>query len=319
MESVQSVVTSKVSFHEIDESSDGQRLDNFLLKLLKGIPKSKVYRIIRKGEVRINKGRCKPETRLHIGDLVRIPPVKLDNEVGEARTRKPSHQLIQLVSQSVIYEDSRILVINKPEGIAVHGGSGLSFGIIEVLREARSELKYLELVHRLDRDTSGVLMLAKKRQALVELHSMFQSGGVKKIYHAWVVGRWPKAKSAIRAPLKKNALNSGERIVVVDVEGKPAESGFKPLWTSSKHSLVEVSPVTGRTHQIRVHSQFAGHPIIGDEKYCSSQVNAEYRKLGIKRMCLHAFALDLKWSDGKTQRLEAPWPLDHDQTLRSES
>lgn len=304
----QTISSKVVNFQEVDESSEGQRLDNYLIKKLKNVPKSKIYRIIRKGEVRVNKGRCKPDTRLKQGDVVRIPPLQFSS-VCTTETKVPG-RLLRKLNESVLFEDNELLIINKPEGIAVHGGSGLSFGVIEALREARPELRFLELVHRLDRDTSGVLMLAKKRTVLVELHKMLQTGRVGKIYHAWVSGQWPLAKPVITAPLRKNVLRSGERIVIVATDGKPSETHIEPLLQGNECSLIKVSPQTGRTHQIRVHCQFAGHPILGDEKYCPDEINQKFRSQGLKRMCLHAYSLELAWTDRKTQVVTAPWTLD---------
>jgi len=307
-------VPVKVQFLSIDSGSEGQRLDNFLLKQLKGVPKSKIYRIIRKGEVRVNRGRCKPGTKLKVGDQVRVPPILMDENDAAAVPQAA----IERINNSVIYEDEGLLVINKPAGVAVHGGSGLSFGVIEALRAARPEQCYVELVHRLDRDTSGVLMLAKKRKVLLELHQMLQSGRVGKIYQAWVVGKWPQRKKQITAPLMKNSLKSGERMVVVSQEGKASETRFDVIHTSAEWTLVEAQPITGRTHQIRVHAQFAGHPIIGDEKYCPDEVGRRYRDMGIKRMCLHARALELHWSDRSMQRIEAPWEMEFSPVLRQQ-
>ena len=303
----QTISSMVVNFQEVDESSEGQRLDNYLIKKLKSVPKSKIYRIIRKGEVRVNKGRCKPDTRLKQGDVVRIPPLQF-NSVSATETKVPG-RLLRKLKESTLFEDDGLLIINKPEGIAVHGGSGLSFGMIEALREARPEHRFLELVHRLDRDTSGVLMLAKKRTVLVELHRMLQTGRVRKTYHAWVSGHWPLAKPVITAPLRKNVLRSGERVVIVAADGKPSETRIEPLLQGNECSLIKVSPQTGRTHQIRVHCQFAGHPILGDEKYCPDEINQKFRNQGLKRMCLHAYSLELVWMNRKTQVVTAPWTL----------
>ncbi|MBU6954346.1 RluA family pseudouridine synthase [Hahella sp. HN01] len=299
----------------IDSGSDGQRLDNFLVRELKGVPKGKIYKIIRKGEVRVNKGRCKPETKLKDGDQVRIPPIR----VSESDNSEPviPAGLIELVSQSTLFENDELLIINKPCGVAVHGGSGVSFGVIEILRAARQDLRFLELAHRLDRDTSGVLVLAKKRRALVQFHDMLKTGRVEKIYHAWVCGKWPKHKSVITAPLKKNVLRSGERVVSVSEDGKASETRFRVLYSGTGRSLVEAQPITGRTHQIRVHAKFAGHPIIGDDKYCDSETNKVYRDMGVKRLCLHAYSLRLSWLDRPEQKIVCEWDEDHSPALRS--
>ncbi|WP_083921124.1 23S rRNA pseudouridine(955/2504/2580) synthase RluC [Hahella ganghwensis] len=316
MSSSGSTSSANVRFLSIDSDSEGQRLDNYLIRQLKGVPKSKIYRIIRKGEVRVNKGRCKPETKLRSGDQVRVPPIRLEqNEGGQIRVPE---SLLKTLNDSVLFEDDGLLVINKPAGLAVHGGSGLSFGVIEILRAARPEQRFLELVHRLDRDTSGVLMLAKKRRVLVQLHNMLQNGRVNKIYQAWVVGRWPKHKTEVTAPLRKNSLKSGERMVIVSQDGKPSETLFDVLYVGDGHSLVQARPITGRTHQIRVHAQFAGHPIIGDEKYCPDESLKHYKEKGVRRMCLHARALELRWPDRPMQRIDAPWEMEYSPLLRDD-
>ena len=313
------VLATKVSYQNIDERAEGQRIDNFLLKLLKGVPKSKIYQIIRKGEVRINKRRCKPGTKLLCGDMVRIPPLKISE--GSSDAGKVPRRIKELLNDSILFEDDGLIVINKPHGIAVHGGSGVSHGVIEILRQVRQETRYLELVHRLDRDTSGVLLIAKKRRVLVELHSMLQNGRIIKNYLAWVDGKWPVSKTTITAPLRKSVLKSGERIVVVSADGKPCETSFAPSrFASGERSatnfgsaractLIKASPLTGRTHQIRVHCQFAGHPIIGDPKYCPADINQAHRAKGAGRMCLHAESVELDWSGDKPQIINAPWAL----------
>jgi 23S rRNA pseudouridine955/2504/2580 synthase len=297
---------SKVQFIEIDEDRAGQRIDNFLLSLLKGVPKSRIYRIVRKGEVRVNKGRIKPEYKLKAGDVVRVPPVRL----GDAKViPKPSNQLAEHLNNAVLFENDSLLVINKPSGLAVHGGSGVSLGLIESLRQLRPDCRYLELVHRLDRDTSGCIMIAKKRSMLRYLHEQLREGRIQKYYHALVVGRWPNRRKEVKAPLRKNDLQSGERVVRVDPEGKDSLTKFRILQHYQGCSLVEAKPITGRTHQIRVHAQYVGHPLIGDPKYGEQQANKEMKALGFNRLFLHAAALEIYMPDSKA-RLKVEAPLD---------
>lgn len=296
---------NKVRLLPVTEDQAGQRIDNFLRTALKGVPKSMLYRIIRKGEVRVNKGRVKPDTKLKDGDIVRVPPVRTAQE-GEVVNA--SKELLAKLESSILYESDTLLVINKPSGLAVHGGSGIQLGLIEALRQMRPELTFLELVHRLDRDTSGCIMVAKKRSMLRHLHEALRQGqGVSKIYHALVVGRWDSTVSKIDAPLKKNELSSGERIVKVQEDGKASITLFKVLRRFANFvTLVEAKPVTGRTHQIRVHAQFAGHPIIGDDKYGVESLNQELRGSGVKRLFLHAAALTITLPDGEKMHFKAP-------------
>ena len=249
----------------ITDDEAGQRIDNFLRTQLKGVPKSMIYRILRKGEVRVNKKRVKPEYKLEAGDDVRIPPIRVAEREEEAVS--PKLQKVAALSDVILYEDDHILVLNKPSGTAVHGGSGLSFGVIEGLRALRPEARFLELVHRLDRDTSGVLLVAKKRSALRSLHEQLRDKGMQKDYLALVRGQWQSHIKVVQAPLLKNILQSGERIVRVNQEGKPSETRFKIEERYEFATLVRCSPVTGRTHQIRVHTQYAGHPIASDDRY----------------------------------------------------
>lgn len=296
---------NKVRLIEVTEDQDGQRVDNFLRTALKGVPKSMIYRIVRKGEVRVNKGRVKPDTKLKSADIVRVPPIRTAKE-GEAVN--VSQELLEKLEASIIYESDALLVINKPSGLAVHGGSGIQLGLIEALRQMRPALTFLELVHRLDRDTSGCIMVAKKRSMLRHLHEALRQGqGVSKIYHALVVGRWDSTVQKIDAPLRKNELSSGERIVKVQEEGKASITLFKVLRRfSNLVTLIEAKPVTGRTHQIRVHSQFAGHPIIGDDKYGVEDLNVQMRDVGIRRLFLHAAALTVTLPDGEKLHFKAP-------------
>jgi 23S rRNA pseudouridine955/2504/2580 synthase len=272
----------------ISPAQAGQRIDNFLLRHLKGVPKSRIYRLLRKGEVRVNKGRIKPEYRLKTGDQVRIPPVRVSDSAPPAA---PDGWTMEALADAVLYEDERLLVINKPAGMAVHGGSGQRYGVIEALRCLRPEAPYLELVHRLDRDTSGCLMIAKRRSELRMLHELLRQGGVDKHYLLLAQGDWSRGPHRVSAPLRKNLLRSGERVVRVDENGKPALTHFRFLESYGGASLMEADLRTGRTHQIRVHAAHAGHPLAGDEKYGDTEFNRIMRKLGLKRLFLHAHSL----------------------------
>tara|TARA_Y100001949_G_scaffold161442_1_gene153718 strand:+ start:11791 stop:12708 length:918 start_codon:yes stop_codon:yes gene_type:complete len=289
---------------EVSPELAGQRIDNFLRTQLKGVPKTLIYRILRKGEVRVNKGRIKPEYKLQAGDVVRVPPLRLperDEPVPLAQG------LLERLEAAIVFEDKALIVLNKPAGIAVHGGSGLSFGVIEALRQLRPDAKELELVHRLDRDTSGLLMIAKKRSMLRHLHLQLRGDGVDKRYMALVRGRWDTSKKQVNAPLLKNTLRSGERMVEVTDEGKDALTLFRVLRRFGDFAtLVEAKPVTGRTHQIRVHARHAGHSIAGDSKYGDEEFSAVIRDLGGKRLFLHAYALKVPLPDGGELSLEAP-------------
>ena len=276
-----------VRYVEINSEEDGQRLDNYLIRILKGVPKSHVYRIIRGGEVRINKKRAKPDTRINVGDSVRIPPVRVSTEkevfIGQ--------RLIDQLQQCIIHEDNNLLIVNKPAGIAVHGGSGLSLGLIEGFRKFRTDLSYLELVHRLDKETSGCIMLAKKRSVLRALQALFESRSIKKTYWAILAHSWHgKASSIVDVALEKNTLKSGERVVRVHPEGKASQTLFKLVENFQQACWVEASPKTGRTHQIRVHSAHLGHPILGDEKYGGDLLSAVTLPLK-KKLYLHARAI----------------------------
>ncbi|WP_295461776.1 23S rRNA pseudouridine(955/2504/2580) synthase RluC [uncultured Pseudomonas sp.] len=291
----------------------GQRIDNFLRTQLKGAPKTLIYRILRKGEVRVNKGRIKPDYRLQAGDQIRVPPLRLSEPDEPAPLAKG---LLERLEDSIVHEDKALIVINKPAGIAVHGGSGLSGGVIEVFRQLRPEAHDIELVHRLDRDTSGLLMIAKKRSMLRFLHEALRGDGVDKRYHALVRGHWPAAKKKINAPLLKNTLRSGERMVEVNDEGKEALTEFRVLRRYGEFAtLVEARPVTGRTHQIRVHARHAGHAIAGDPKYGDEDFSQEIRELGGKRLFLHSASLVIPLPEGGELRLEAPVDSTWSQTL----
>lgn len=269
----------------ITAAHEGQRIDNYLFTQLKGVPKSHIYRILRKGEVRVNKARIKPDYRLQVDDSVRVPPLRY----GDAREAvRPSAYVFELIRDSILYEDKDLLILNKPAGIAVHGGSGLSYGMIEALRALRSDAPFLELVHRLDRDTSGCLMIAKRRSMLRILHELLREGAIDKGYLTLVKGRWRDGERAITAALRKNVLASGERLVRVSEDGKLALSLFKPRTLYQDASLMHVKLMSGRTHQIRVHAAYSGHPIAGDEKYGDSEFNRRMRTIGLKRLFLHA-------------------------------
>lgn len=297
--------TPAVQFIAISADEAGQRIDNFLRTQLKGVPKSMIYRILRKGEVRVNKKRIKPEYKLEAGDEVRIPPVRVAER--EEENVSPKLAKVAALSDAIIYEDEHILVLNKPSGTAVHGGSGLSFGVIEGLRALRPEARFLELVHRLDRDTSGILLVAKKRSALRSLHEQLREKGMQKDYLALVSGQWGSHVKSVHAPLLKNILQSGERVVKVSAEGKPSETLFKVEERYAFATLVKASPVTGRTHQIRVHTLHAGHPIAFDDRYGDAGFDLKLGGTGLKRLFLHAAALTFTHpGTGEVMRVEAP-------------
>ncbi|GHA60249.1 23S rRNA pseudouridine(955/2504/2580) synthase RluC [Photobacterium aphoticum] len=274
----------KVQFIEITDDIAGQRIDNFLRNRLKNVPKSMIYRILRKGEVRVNKKRIKPEYKLQDGDLVRVPPVTVPEKEEQAPVSTKLDKVAVLES-CIIYEDDHMLILNKPSGTAVHGGSGLKFGAIEALRALRPDARFLELVHRIDRDTSGILLVAKKRSALRKLQEQFRNKTVQKYYFALVMGEWKASCKQVTAPLLKNEVNS---IVRVNPNGKPSDTRFKVLERLDQATLIQASPVTGRTHQIRVHCQYAGHPIAWDDRYGDPRFDAFTKKVGLDRLFLHA-------------------------------
>lgn len=298
-----------VLFEEISDDYAGQRLDNFLMSRIKGAPKSLIYRVIRKGEVRVNKGRTKPDYRLKEGDVVRIPPVRVKE--AEPVSSVPD-RMAEDIESAILYEDEHLIAVNKPKGLAVHGGSGIKLGLIEALRVVRPNAKRLELVHRLDRDTSGVILVAKKRSTLVALHKMLQNKkGIQKRYLALVYGAWPKHVKDVKAPLQKNELKSGERIVRVSQEGKPSHTRYSLERRFEGYTLVNAEPVTGRTHQIRVHCQFSGHAIVGDEKYANDGELKAGKTEGARRLFLHAQSLKFR-HPATDEWLKIDAPLDDD-------
>jgi 23S rRNA pseudouridine955/2504/2580 synthase len=310
------VSTRQVRQLVADTGDEGQRIDNFLLRVLQDVPRSLVYRILRTGEVRVNGGRVKPDHRLAAGDKVRVPPVSTK---PREQVDAPSKSLREFITSAVIHEDRDLLVINKPAGVAVHGGSGLSHGVIEVLRAVHPELKELELVHRLDRDTSGCLLIAKRRAVLRELHRSLREREMQKHYRALVVGRWPFGRKTIDLPLKTNLKQGGERVVRVHSEGQHAISSFEPLQHFGKlATLLDVKIGTGRTHQIRVHAAHAGHPIAGDEKYGDRERDQLLKPHGLKRMFLHAHSLAFQRpGTNETFMVTAPLPPELEAILQS--
>jgi 23S rRNA pseudouridine955/2504/2580 synthase len=285
----------------VNASRAGQRIDNFLRSELPGVPKGRVYRLLRRGEVRVNGGRVRAEYKLCEGDEVRIPPARVSTGAPS-----PPDKLAADMLDQVLYEDKRVMVINKPSGVAVHGGSGISHGVIELLRHARPELKELELVHRIDRETSGCLVMAKRRSALRELHERFREGKVEKNYLALVVGDWQYGDQLIDAPLLVQNRKGGERHVIVNDKGKQAQTKVSLSRTYGIYSLLHCAPQTGRTHQIRVHLQHAGHPIAGDERYGDVEANRQAKRFGLKRLFLHAQSIAFADDSGNELHFTAP-------------
>ncbi|MCH2055049.1 MAG: 23S rRNA pseudouridine(955/2504/2580) synthase RluC [Thalassotalea sp.] len=298
----------KVRFFTIDADEAGQRIDNYLLKTLKGVPKSMIYRLLRKGEIRVNKKRTKPEYKVAAEDMVRVAPIRVSEKSTHVST---SLNVVSELESKILYEDEVLLIINKPSGMAVHGGSGVNFGVIEALRALRPQSKMLELVHRLDRDTSGCLVVAKKRSALRNLHEQLRKKNVQKFYQALVKGRWSPKITKVTEGLKKNDLKSGERIVVVDnINGKESETRYKIIQHYDGATLVRAFPVTGRTHQIRVHCQTKGHPIAFDPKYGSEPFDEQMKDAGLNRLFLHATSIE--FTHPRTEkRLKVEAPLDN--------
>lgn len=300
----------KVRFVEIDNDDAGQRLDNFLRRYLKGVPKSHIYRIVRMGQVRINKGRSKPDYRLQTGDIVRIPPVRT-----ATRQAPPKAGNLEWLNTRILFEDDDLLAIDKPSGLAVHGGSGIHLGLIEALRQLKPQCRFLELVHRLDRGTSGVLLIAKRRPVLRQLHEQLRNNQIQKRYLALLQGSWTGKGQRVEVALEKNQQRSGERLVTVSETGKTAISRFMPRKNFSHNNLdatlVEIKLITGRTHQARVHAAHLGRPIAGDDKYGDKHFNATMKQLGLKRLFLHAAKLVFTHPTKDCKmRIEAPLPED---------
>ena len=294
----------------VDADHAGQRIDNFLRRELPGLPKGRLYRILRRGEVRVNGGRVRADYRLVAGDEVRIPPARL--RVSEPPPDAAANSLLE----RILFEDGRLLVIDKPTGVAVHGGSGISHGVIERLRHARPELRDLSLVHRLDRETSGCLVLAKRRSALRALHAMFREGRVEKTYLALVVGDWQLGEQLVDMPLLVTHRRGGERHVIVSERGKPAQTRMVLSRRYGDYSLMNCAPLTGRTHQIRVHAQAVGFPLAGDERYGDADANRRLKKLGLNRLFLHAQSIAFPEDSGNEQHFTAPLADDLERFLR---
>lgn len=297
--------SAQVRFLTVGKEREGQRIDNFLRVELKGAPKTLVYRLLRKGEIRVNKKRVKPDYKLVAEDLIRLPPIRLS---APSEVVPVSAGLTDHLSQAVLFENEALLVLNKPSGLAVHGGSGVNLGLIEALRQIRPKCAFLELVHRLDRDTSGCVMIAKKRSMLRFLHEQLREKKIKKFYHALVSGKWSRSQQQINVPLQREEVRSSERFVRVHPEGKASLTRFALLRRFGDFAtLVEASPVTGRTHQIRVHCQFAGHAIFGDSKYADDAILEQCKKMGLRRLMLHAAELQLALPDGTSISVQAPY------------
>ena len=308
-----------VQWLTIDEGHCDQRLDNFLISQLKGVPKTRIYRMVRKGEVRVNKGRVDVSYKLAFGDIVRIPPVRVAEKPDEVIVQPTLRHSLE---NHILYEDEGFMVLNKPAGFAVHGGSGVNSGVIEGLRQIRPQQKFLELVHRLDKETSGCLLIAKKRSILKLLHELFRGDGMQKTYLALLDGQFKRKMQRVDAPLLKNVAVGGERMVTVSQAGKHAETLFTRLKTFADATLVHAAPKTGRTHQIRVHAAWLGHAIIGDDRYGNEEVNKTFKKRGYKRLFLHAEQLQfIHPQTGKALHFFAPLPndlqklLDHEKPL----
>jgi len=300
----------RVETVEVPEDRDGQRIDNFLAGRLKGVPKSLIYRLLRTGQVRVNGKRAKPDLRIAAGDAVRIPPVRTAEreDLGPPPTAQTAR-----VEAAILHEDRDFLVIDKPAGVASHGGSGISFGAIELLRAARPK-DTLELAHRLDRDTSGVLVLARRRSALTSLQKEIREGRVEKRYLSLLAGAFSQQRFTVDAPLRKFVLQGGERMVRVDDEGKASRSRFSQVERYALATLAEIAIETGRTHQIRVHAAHAGHPVAGDEKYGEKEFNRKMREFGLKRLFLHAARFEFSIGE-RSYAFSAPLPAELKQVL----
>jgi len=297
-----------VQLVKIESDYAGQRVDNFLITRLKGMPKTRIYRLLRKGEIRVNKKRTEQSYRLQDGDEIRLPPMVLDEK---AIPKGPSRRAMSLLETRILFEDKGLLIINKPSGMPVHGGTGVNGGVVEALRAMYPALAQLELVHRLDLATSGCLILAKKRSVLRELHGLLREGKVHKIYWALTKGQWKPSEYYVDAPLRKNQLNGGERMVRIDETGKPSLTEFEPLQSYNDAMLVQATLHTGRTHQIRVHARFKHHPVAGDEKYGDKEFNKKMREFGLRRMFLHSHSLEFTLPSSG-QHVSVTAPLDAD-------
>ena len=302
MKSARSETSARVQYLEVDADHAGQRLDNYLFANCKGVPKSHLYRLVRQGQIRINHGRRRVDYRLQVGDVVRIPPLRM---AGRATTAAEPIRL----EDRIVYEDDDLLVVDKPSGLAVHGGSGVKLGLIEALRARPSRPHFLELVHRLDRDTSGCLMVAKRRATLLALHADLRAGRVEKRYIALVRDHWVGRSHQVKASLQKFRLRSGERMVEVSGGGKEAQTRFVPKRQFAESTLCEIQLLTGRTHQVRVHAAYAGHPVAGDPKYGDRDFNRKMREHGLRRLFLHAQGLRFKHPrSGERINVSAPLP-----------
>lgn len=298
---------SSVREVSVDTESHGQRIDNYLSAYLKGVPRSHIYRLLRRGEVRVNSRRIAPAYRLQLGDLIRVPPVRVAETEAPI---PPQNRVLEVLRGAILYEDRRLLVLNKPAGMAVHGGSGLSWGVIEAMRALRPEEQHLELVHRLDRETSGCLLISKRNSSLRQLHELIRTGRIEKRYLALLAGRLAQNWLEVDAPLQRNILRGGERLVSLDpIQGKAALTQFRRLNLFADSTLVEARLITGRTHQIRVHAASLGHPVLGDEKYGDERANARMREQGLRRLFLHAESLSFRWP-GEDAEFSARAPLD---------
>jgi len=316
MNTAENQTNPQVQWLEITEANSEQRLDNFLITYLKGVPKTRIYRMVRKGEVRVNKGRIDVSYKLQLGDIVRIPPVRVAEKKDEIIVQPT---LKFSLENHILYEDEGFIVLNKPAGFAVHGGSGVSSGVIEGLRQIRPQQKFLELVHRLDKETSGCLLIAKKRSVLKLLHELFRGDGIQKTYLALLVGQFQRKKQLVEVPLLKNVAQGGERMVVVSQAGKSAETLFTRLKQFQDVTLVHAAPKTGRTHQIRVHAAWLGHPIVADDRYGDDDTNKAFKKRGYKRLFLHAEQLQFAHPvSGDLLHFTAPLPEDLQELLNHE-
>ncbi|MSQ81079.1 MAG: RluA family pseudouridine synthase [Candidatus Methylopumilus sp.] len=310
----------KATFVIVDEGSETQKIDNFLLKILKNVPKSHVYKILRSGEVRVNKKRVDTTYRLKIDDQVRIPPIAIEG-LKIPYVIEPKQQQTAWLETNIIYEDDALLAINKPSGYAVHGGSGLNFGVIELIRHIRPKAKFIELVHRIDRETSGILLIAKKRSALVKMHDMMRHNRIEKKYIMMVEGEWVETKKTVELMLKKILTQGGERRVNVvkdddETENQMSKTIFYLKKSLGPYSLLEAKLITGRTHQLRVQLAHIGFPILGDDKYGDFSLNKNLQKKGLKRMFLHAFSIKMKHPLTETLlELKAPLPRELDAFL----